>query len=147
MPTHLPSAPSVRFHSPFETVTGALVIVVAVCFFAFMLVRTGTGRLGSYELTVRMENAGGLAIGTDVRLAGVKIGSITGMSLDSGSYAAQLRIKIRDDIFLPKDSTVQISYPTMGDAHLSVTPGRSRELVPAGGRIDQIRPRPKRAGV
>src|ERR1700744_3085827 len=64
-----------------ETLIGAVVVAVAVAFLAFAYFRTGAGSLaGGYEINARTAKADGLADGTDVRLAGVKIGTVTGIT-------------------------------------------------------------------
>ena len=60
-----------------ETIIGALVIAVAVGFLAFVATRTGTGSLSGYEINARLPKVDGLGVGTDVRLAGIKIGTVT----------------------------------------------------------------------
>ncbi len=69
----------------FETIVSALVILVALTFLAFMHSRTGTGHFGSYSLTLCLPSAAGLDVGKDVRVDGVKVGSISRLSLDAKS--------------------------------------------------------------
>jgi len=128
------SAPS-RFSGSgnlFEIALSGAVIALALGFLVFMKAETGTGRLTSYGLTVEMANAGGLKIGTDVRIAGVKIGSITGLSINSNNYLAEVRVALRDDLLLPADSAFQVNIPAMSDPFLSVSPGRSTATIIPG---------------
>lgn len=121
-----------RSHNIFDTVLAAAMIVVAAVFLAFVQVRTGTGRLASYEFTAQLPTAGSLSLGSDVRLSGMKVGSISGLSLDPVRYTALVRITLRDDIRLPVDSVLTVAAPALGNSYLSISPGRSSRLVGAG---------------
>lgn len=123
-----PSALS-RSHNIFDTALAAAVIVVAAAFLVFVYVRTGTGRLASYEFTAELPNGGGLSVGSDVRMSGLKVGSVSGLALDPVRYIALIRISLRDDIEVPVDSVVAIAVPMLGTSYLSVSPGRSDQLV------------------
>lgn len=118
----------------FETILSALVILVALAFLAFMLARTGTGHLGSYPLALRLPNATGLEIGKDVRVGGVKVGSVSRLSLDR-DYSAIVGVTVRDDLLLPADSTAAISVTPLGEVYLTIKPGRATRSVPPGGTL------------
>ena len=92
----------------FETIISALVILVALGFMAFFINRTSTGHLGSYGLKVSLADASGLSEGSEVRLAGVKVGSVTGLTLEPTSWcvrAGRVRVgsmlTVRQSIFSP----------------------------------------------
>ena len=121
-----------RSHNIFDTVLAAAMIVVAAAFLAFVQMRTGTGRLTSYEFTAQLPTAGSLSVGSDVRLSGMKVGSVSGLSLDPVRYTALIRISLRDDIRLPIDSVLTVAAPALGNSYLSISPGRSTRLVAAG---------------
>src|SRR4051812_28139092 len=118
---------SVKGGNVFETLISALVIVVAIGFLAFIMLRTGTGHLGSYPLRVRIADASGLVVGSDVRLGGTKIGSVTALWLDRADYSAVVETLIRDDLALPVDSRASITTSTLGNPYLSLSPGRASE--------------------
>lgn len=121
-----------RSHNIFDTVLAAAMIVVAAAFLAFVSVRTGTGRLTSYEFTAQMPTAGGLSVGSDVRLSGMKVGSASGLSLDPVRYTAFVRISLRDDIRVPVDSVLTVAAPALGNSYLSISPGQSTRFVVTG---------------
>jgi phospholipid/cholesterol/gamma-HCH transport system substrate-binding protein len=119
----------------FETLLSTLVVVVAVGFLGFTFWRTGTGSLKSYEMTVRLKSADGLKPGTDVKIAGVKVGSVETLTLLSRPYAVDLKLAIRDDIRIPQDSRLSVGGGTLSSASLNITPGHSGALVPDGGML------------
>ena len=132
--------PQGRLHGGnlFEAILSALVIVVALAFAVFVYVRTGTGHIGSYSMHVRLRDAGGLTVGSEVRLAGAKIGSVTGLALDSADYRAIVEIRIRDDLSLPTDTRATVSSSPMGEIFLSLTPGHASRSVSPDGELNTI---------
>lgn len=119
----------------FETIVSGLVILVAVWFLFFIVTRTGTGHLGSYDLQVRLADAGGVKVGGDVRLGGTKIGSVLSLDLDPADYSALLRVRVRDDLALPVDSTANVSGAVLGEQFVSINPGRAEKTVQPGGEL------------
>jgi phospholipid/cholesterol/gamma-HCH transport system substrate-binding protein len=135
--------PKVQLHGGnlFETIISALVIVVAVAFAIFVYVRTGTGHMGSHSMRVRLHDAAALSVGSEVRLAGAKVGSVTGLALDLKDYNAIVEIRIRDDLSLPVDSRAVVSFSPLGDIFLSLTPGHAARSVPPDGELKMASPR------
>ena len=79
-----------------ETVIGAIVVAVAILFIVFAYMRTGSGSLSGYEIQARLPRVDGLGVGTDVRLSGIKIGSVSDLTLDPKNYLVTLHMNIRD---------------------------------------------------
>ena len=83
----------------------------------------------------------GLAVGTDVRLAGIKIGTVSDLTLDPKTYLVTVHMNIRNDIKLPTDSSVLVTPAGfLGGQYLSITPGRRRQ-DDGGGRPFSRTPR------
>jgi phospholipid/cholesterol/gamma-HCH transport system substrate-binding protein len=119
-----------------ETLIGAIVVAVAVLFLVFAYVRTGSGSLSGYDINVRLAKADGLGIGTDVRISGIKVGSVSDLTLDPKTYLVTVHMNIRDDIKIPTDSSVLVtSAGILGSSYLSITPGGDDTMLPAGGTI------------
>lgn len=110
-----------------EVLVGAAVLAVAAGFFLYASGTTGgdTGG-GSYELAASFRSAEGIAVGTEVRLAGVRVGTVTAMSLDPDSFRAQTTFSLREDIVLPDDSAIAIaSEGLLGGNFVEIIPGGS----------------------
>jgi len=122
----------------FETIISALIILVAVGFLVFVYARTGTGHLGSYPLAIRLQTAAGLDVGKDVRVGGVKVGSVSSLSLDPASYSAIVEISVRDDLSLPVDSTATVSATFLGEAYLAIAPGHSTRAAGPGTVLGKL---------
>ena len=128
---------SLRGGNVFEIMLSALVVIVAIGFLAFILVRTGTGHLGSYSLRIRMADASGLTVGSGVRLGGTKIGSITDLWLDKNDFSAVIKANIRDDLALPVDSRASVTTSTLSNPYLSIAPGNAAQKAQPDSEIGQ----------
>jgi|RhiMetdeSRZDD1v2_1073273.scaffolds.fasta_scaffold93888_3 phospholipid/cholesterol/gamma-HCH transport system substrate-binding protein len=120
-----------------ETAVGALVIAIALGFFIFMYSTTGVGRgSGGYHLTAKFKNVEGINVGSDIRMSGIKIGSVTNQSLDNKTFDAVLTFAIDPAIKLPDDSTAKItSEGLLGGKFIALEPGGSETILADGGTI------------
>jgi len=139
MATPVPRSNALQSGGVFENIFSALIVAAALAFLVFVWMQTGTGHLGSYSMTIRLPDAAGLKRGSDVRVGGVKIGSVTGLSLDK-DFNAVVRVRVRDDPTLPVDSDARPSVPAMGDVYLALTPGSAARTIPAGGELKRSNP-------
>jgi phospholipid/cholesterol/gamma-HCH transport system substrate-binding protein len=120
-----------------ESVLGALVLLVAVSFFAWAYARADVGDPGGYTLVAKFESIGDLEPGGDVRISGIRIGQILSLELDPVSFRAQVRFSVLNDIELPADSSAQIvSASLLGGKYLSITPGGDEVVLADGGEIE-----------
>ena len=120
-----------------ETLIGAAVVAVAVLFLAFAYSSTGSGPVSGYEVLAKFNRADGVNVGTDVRLSGIKVGTVAKMSLDPKTYNAVVTIALANDVKLPDDSSVRItSEGLLGNQYLSIEPGSSMTTIMAGGEIE-----------
>ncbi|MDE1145264.1 MAG: outer membrane lipid asymmetry maintenance protein MlaD [Azospirillaceae bacterium] len=119
-----------------ETVLGAVVLVVAG-FFLYFAYTTGNVRaVTGYPLQARFASTGGLTAGNDVRISGVKVGSVTKAYLDPKTYQAVIEMQIDSQVKLPTDSSAGIaSESLLGGRYLNVQPGGDEEMLKAGESI------------
>jgi phospholipid/cholesterol/gamma-HCH transport system substrate-binding protein len=119
-----------------ETVIGAVVLAIAVLFIAFVYTRTGSGGLSGYEIQARLSRVDGLGVGTDVRLAGIKIGSVSDLTLDPKTYLVTVHMNVRDDVKIPVDSSLMVtSSGLLGSSYISISPGGDDKMLSSGGMI------------
>jgi phospholipid/cholesterol/gamma-HCH transport system substrate-binding protein len=119
-----------------EPIVGALVLVIAAAFAWFAYTTTGLGGSSGYELEATFNRVGGLSTGSDVRVSGIKVGTVTGLSLDPKSYDAMVRFSVASGIEIPDDSVAQItSEGLLGSQFLSIAPGNSDTILKPGGRL------------
>ena len=123
--------------SPIETLVGALVIAVAVLFFVFAYNTAQVETVEGYSVSAKFDRIDGIQRGSDVRMSGIKIGTVLDHSIDPESYLALVRMSIESDIKLPMDSSIAItSDGLLGEKYLSLTPGGEEESIPDGGEIE-----------
>lgn len=121
-----------------EVVTGAGVLAIALGFAVY----AGFGanlvpRSGNYDLTASFRSVQGIDIGTDVRLAGVKIGSVTGLDLNPETFYADATFTVKDAISVPEDSTVVIaSEGLLGGNFVEIQPGGSPVNLEPGSEVE-----------
>jgi phospholipid/cholesterol/gamma-HCH transport system substrate-binding protein len=86
-----------------------------------------------------MPRVDGLATGTDVRLSGIKIGSVSALTLDPKTYLVTLHMNIRNDVPIPDDSSLLVtSTGLLGGSYLSISPGGSDKMLAPGGAITNV---------
>ncbi len=117
-----------------ETVLGAIVLLVAAVFLMYGTTATKAGSVPGYEVSVHFNEIGGLKQGSDVRIGGVKIGSVKDIKLDPKTYQADVTMSVEDDVKLPADTAARVSSESlMGGAFLALDPGGDDENSPPGG--------------
>ena len=119
-----------------EVCTGAAVLLVAAGFLGFAVMHSGRSTGAGYDLTAKFDHIDGLAVGADVRIAGVKVGTVSDQRIDPKTYLAVVDMKIRDDIRIPKDTSAEIaSESLLGGKYMALTPGADDTMLKAGDRI------------
>ena len=120
-----------------ETVIGAGVVAVAIGFVTYATQSNGLGApRDNYALTAAFRNAQGIAVGTDVRLAGIRVGTVHDMTLDPTTFEARVDFTVRRDLDIPEDSDVKItSEGLLGGSFLEITPGASEFMLSDGGEV------------
>jgi phospholipid/cholesterol/gamma-HCH transport system substrate-binding protein len=121
-----------------EVVVGAVVLVAAGAFLAFAAQATGFTRGGSDDLalTASFRSVEGITIGTDVRMAGVKIGAVTAMALNPETYRAETTLTVDAAIPVPNDSSAVIaSEGLLGGNFVEIVPGGSFDYFADGDEI------------
>ncbi|MGE0741843.1 MAG: MlaD family protein [Hyphomonadaceae bacterium] len=118
-----------------ETILGAIVAVVAIGFFAFAAAQAGqTGSGAGYDLVARFQKVDGIAVGSDVRVSGVKVGVVRSVTLDD-DYSARLTMTITNGVQILDDSSARISSDgLLGGAFVSIEPA-GLDPLPPGGEI------------
>lgn len=121
--------------SVFETILGAIVVFAAAGFLFFALnASEGASKGGKYEVTARFDSVIGIERGSDVRMAGVKVGSVTKVDFNAERDEAVLRFTLRNDIELRDDSNAKIAQDgLLGGSFVSVNPGGGFDVVATDG--------------
>ena len=120
-----------------ETIIGFVVLIIASLFLIFAY-KTGSSITSSkgYQVTANFQSAEGIAVGSDVMISGIKIGSVKKITLDPNSFYASVYLNINDDVKIPKDSKAQVvTSGLLGGKYISIVPGNDDENLAANEEI------------
>lgn len=119
-----------------ETLMGAIVLVVAAAFLVFAYEGSQLHVEEGYTVSAKFSNATGIALGSDVRVGGIKVGVVSNLSLDTQTYEAVVKMQIRQNTQMPLDSSASISSSgLLGEKFVSLTPGADEKMLVEGGKI------------
>lgn len=119
-----------------EIVMGAVVIVVAALFLVFAYKTSQLRSVPGYQVTADFARIDGIRQGSDVRISGIKIGSVLAEELDPKTFLANVHMSIDPSVKLPEDTVAEIiSSGLLGDKYMSLVPGGSDKVIPPGGKI------------
>jgi phospholipid/cholesterol/gamma-HCH transport system substrate-binding protein len=119
---------------------GAFVIAgaLALAYLAFTLGGVAWHK-HRYTLTARFSSVGDLKPGAAVKLAGVNVGEVKQIALVS--FDGQTELSLDESVKLPDDTIASIqSAGLLGDSYVSLSPGASERVFPAGARILRTEP-------
>ena len=119
-----------------ETIIGAVVLVVAAVFVVFAYSSADIGAVRGYEVTAKFDRVDGVRDGTDVRLSGIKVGSVVSERLEPETYFAVLTLSIENSIKLPTDTSAKIvSDGLLGGKYVALEPGADETMLKNGSEI------------
>jgi phospholipid/cholesterol/gamma-HCH transport system substrate-binding protein len=119
-----------------EIAAGAAVVAAAVGFLVYAVGHTGRTGGGGYTLTAAFDRIDGLPQGAEVRVSGVRVGSVAAQELNFETYQAVLTLRIDRRVRLPDDSSAEIqSESLLGGKFVALVPGGSDRMLPDGARV------------
>lgn len=125
---------------PVETIMGIVVLLIAVLFLGFAYRVSDLQVVKGYEVNARFFKVGGLSVGSDVRINGVKIGTVTSQKLSSEDYMVDVALSISSDVKLPDDSVASITNDgLMGNKFVKIEPGNSKTFLVDGSEIKKTK--------
>jgi len=120
-----------------ETVMGAVVLVVAAVFLFFAYSTTKVTASGGNVYTAQFSRVDGIRDGTDVRINGIKVGSVVSLTLDPKTFYALVRLGVDANIKLSTDSVASIKLSgLLGDKFVDIEPGNEDAVIAPGGKIE-----------
>lgn len=120
-----------------ETVMGAVVLAVAGGFLYFAYSNSNVKHIDGYAVKADFSNIAGIAVGSDVRIGGIKVGSVEKLDLNPKNYQAEATMRVREDVKLPKDSSAAIqSTGLIGDKFVAIEPGGDEQSMNDGDKIE-----------
>jgi phospholipid/cholesterol/gamma-HCH transport system substrate-binding protein len=121
-----------------EVLVGGAVLAVTAAFFVYAAQLTGAGPAGqTSSYSASFTSVEGVSVGTDVRLGGVKVGTVTDLALDPQTFLASTSFTVDKDILLPEDTAVLISSEgLLGGSYVELLPGGSPFNLEPGAEIE-----------
>ena len=112
-------------------------MVVAAAFLIYAAQFAGGAPGGDdYPLTASFRSAEGVTVGTDVRMAGVSIGTVTDLELNPETFRAETMLAIDDGIVVPEDTSAAVaSEGLLGGTYIDLQPGGSPFNLEPGSEI------------
>ena len=123
-----------------ETVMGAIVLLTALAFVSLAYEAANIRGTDGYELEAEFGATGGLSVGDDVRISGIKVGRISRQELDPVTYAARIVMSLDERIRIPADSSARITAASLlGGNYLELIPGADEDMMQPGEVIYDTR--------
>ena len=123
-----------------EAVMGAIVLLTAVAFVSLAYEAANIRGTDGYELEAEFGATGGLSVGDDVRISGIKVGRISRQELDPVTYAARIVMSLDERIRIPADSSARITAASLlGGNYLELIPGADEDMMQPGEVIYDTR--------
>ncbi len=122
--------------NPVETILGFFVLIFAGLFLFFAASKVDTKTIKGYNVTANFMKIGGLEVGADVRISGIKVGSVIETVLNQDTYTADVVLSIDNSVVLPVDTNAAIAdVGVMGGKYVRLEPGKSKDVLKNNDRI------------
>lgn len=120
-----------------EALVGLLVVLLAIWFVWFAWAKTGGGvKIGAIRVEAIFPNVSGVEVGTDVRLAGLKVGTVVDQKLDPETYQVKVSLALDPGVKVPVDSSAAItSEGLLGGSYVALLPGGEQTALKDGDVI------------
>ncbi|MEQ8695888.1 MAG: MlaD family protein, partial [Bauldia litoralis] len=116
-----------------ETVMGLVVIAIAAVFLIFAYISADLQPVSGHSFNAKFASIGGLRPGSDVRIGGVKVGSVTSQRIDPKDYRAQVSFTVQNGIRLPADTVASVtSDGLLGGKYLRLKVGTGSKMLEPG---------------
>ena len=130
----------------FEAIVGAFVIILSLVFLFYGFSTMKLQNSDNYNISALFNRIDGIKIGSDIRMSGIKIGTVANQELDNSSFEAKVLMSIDSKILIPDDSSAKItSDGLLGGNYISIEPGGSdiyllnnEEIFFTQGSVDLI---------
>lgn len=120
-----------------ETLMGAVVLAVAAMFLVLAYSAANLRASTGYEITASFNKIGGVKVGSDVRVSGISVGSVTGLGLDPVTFRAVVTMTLDEAYTFTDDTTAAIaSEGLLGGNFIDLVPGGSPDMIEPGGNIE-----------
>jgi len=116
----------------FEAIIGVLVLLFCFLFFTHILKSNENVKREKYKdiLYAKFNNIDGIKVGTEIKIAGVRVGYVEDIKLDTNTFQVKVKMDMSENLNIPDDSTISVSSSSLlGDKFLSIDPGISDTVL------------------
>ena len=121
-----------------EFYVGIFVIIGVVCS-GYLLVTLGDLEIGgskTYRIEAYFSNVAGLKTGATIEMAGVEIGRVVSVNLDTKKLLARVVMGIHNDVILAEDAIASVKTSgIIGDKYINLSPGGSTMTLEDGDTL------------
>ena len=120
----------------FEALIGAVVITFTLIFLFFGFQSMRLNNEGKYNVSAVFNRIDGIKLGSDIRMSGIKIGTVSSQELDNITFQARVLMAMDSDILIPDDSSAKITTDgLLGGNYISIEPGGNDIYLESGDEI------------
>jgi len=121
-----------------ELIAGGVVLLALLALLVAAVVGKNQHKSDGYALHAVFDHIDGLTVGSDVRLAGITVGHVTGERVDPKNFRAMVSFSVRPDIVLPRDSAAIVTSDSLlGGKYIALSPGGDDQTLAKGATITQ----------
>jgi phospholipid/cholesterol/gamma-HCH transport system substrate-binding protein len=114
---------------------GATVLLAGAILLGAVYSQKGQAQAKGYNLIASFDRAEGIAIGSNVRLAGINVGRVLDQRLDD-AFRAVVTLRIREDVLLPEDTVAAIQTEgLLGSKFIALQPGGDDKNMSPGSQF------------
>ena len=122
--------------NPIETILGFFVLFFTIAFLFYASNRVDTKKISGYTIVANFSKIGGLEVGSDVRISGIKVGSVLKTELKPDDFTADVYLSIDSSMRLPIDTAATIAdVGIMGDKYVRLEPGKAQAVLKENDHI------------
>lgn len=119
----------------FEAIIGSLILLLCGLFFTHIVKSNNIVKQEKYKdvLYAKFNDIEGIKVGTEVKIAGMRVGVVEDTKLDKDTFQVNVKINVAENLNIPSDSTLSVSSSgLLGGKYLNIKPGVDEEFLKSG---------------
>ena len=123
----------------FEAIIGVFIILVCGLFLSHTIKMNKQSKDEKYNriFYAKFNNIEGIKIGTEVKIAGLRVGLVNNLTLDKNTFQVIAKLSVIDDLNIPTDSVLAVtSSGLLGGKFLNIKPGIEDDYLQNGSSFN-----------
>lgn len=123
-----------------EASIGGLVLLVAAGFLTYAYSARAVQEAAGYQLSASFGKVGTIREGDEVRVSGIRIGTVLSQSVNPETFRARLVLRIEEDVEFPTDTRALITGEGLvGSKYVQLVPGVEETMLKHGDEIENTK--------